>query len=519
MDKNQFITGKTDNNEDKGSLLLAMKDMERSRERMLRTQKIAGIGGFEYLTEDKVIIISPEACEVLGLNPGKTIYTQDEFCKRIRKGVYDQFCVILDKALREDVQENIEFIFKDDNRQNRYIEVFLEAPGGTLKGSISGVFHNVTRRKQIEQAKNVNEQAFATVFSNARIAIMVLNLKGYVIGYNNSALNMFEYTEEEMQKMHSIKLLVEEDIMDASRIFARFINSAGKQNFLEYRLKKKSGKIIDVLINFEMIIDSESEKIFVFINDISSIRDIERKQFDQERMLIQQSKMATLGEMVALIAHQWQQPLHSIAMIVQMLDELIEADDENKKLLTKSVDNVMEQVSFMSGTMDNFINFLKPNEVKEDFNVYKMVREVVNLYRPQLKFYGMNCDIFLRDEALKNVKVLGYENELKNVLLNFLTNSRDAIEEAKPEKGEIQIVLSDGGDKVHICIEDNGGGMDQDVMNSIFKPYVSTKGNKGTGLGLYMAKLIVNERMGGDIDLVNTENGIRICVTLNKAES
>lgn len=515
MDKSKDTVKQTDIIADKNSLLLAMKDMERSRERMLRTQQIAGIGGFEYLPEDRVIILSPEACTVMGLSQSKTIYTIDEFCKRIRKGVHDSFCVMLEEASDQNQDGVKEFIFKDDSRHNRFIEVFMETPEKTLKGSISGVFHNITNRKQAEIARSVNQQAFETVFSNAKIAILVLNLKGEIIGSNGSAAKLFGYTAEEMNKMHSVTLLVEDDIMDAARIFARFINSAGRYNFLEYRLKKRSGEIFDVLVNFEMIIDSEGEKIYIFINDISGMKDMERKNLDQERMLIQQTKMATLGEMVALIAHQWQQPINSIAMIVQMLEELIEVDDKNKKMLQKSVDSVMAQVMFMSNTMNDFRNFLKPSSVKENFNVFRVVKEVVNLYRPQLKFYQMNCDVNVVSDAVRKATVFGFENELKNVLLNFLTNSRDAIESNKTKNGDIHIVLSLTGNKVHICIEDNGGGIDQEIMKNIFNPYVTSKGDSGTGLGLYMAKLIIKERMGGDILLKNTEKGLRITVILD----
>jgi len=509
---------KSDDDLSENSRNLALKDMERSRERLLLTQKIAGIGSFEYLPEERLIILSPEASSVLGLNPEKTVYRLDEFCKRMTHGKYDGFCELLEHAYKQDVPENIEFIIKDDNRENRYIEVFMDDPGGTLQGSIVGAFHNITKRKQAEISRNTKAEAFDTVFYNAKVAILILNLKGYIIDYNNSALNLFGYTDEEMKKIHSRQLLREDDVKDASKIFASFINSAGKLNFLEYRLVKKGGEVFDVLANFEMIVGSEGEKIYVFINDISEIKEMERKGLDQERMLIQQSKMATLGEMVALIAHQWQQPINSIAMIVQMLEELIEVDEANRKMLQKSVDSVMAQVSFMANTMNDFRNFLKPSDVKSVFNVHRIVKEVISLYIPQLKHYNINCNLFLDHDSVKRAQVFGYENELKNVLLNFLTNSRDAIETNCPTKGEIQIVLSEDDEKVYICIEDNGGGVSDDVLEKLFNPYVSTKGEKGTGLGLYMSKLIVKDRMGGDIMLSNLENGLKICVVLTKTD-
>lgn len=497
------------------SLSLAMKDMQKNRDRLQRTQLLAGIGAFEYLPEDGIIILSDEACVCLGIEGGMKVFEINDFCRNTRQGHYNYFCNMIKAVNDNAASDELYFTYKGA-KGDRHIEVLLDKPDSTIEGSVSGVFRDVTRIKNAEIAKNTNSQAFQTIFSNAKIAILVLNLKGYITDFNDSALALFGYDKAEMEKMHSVNLLFEDDVIEASKMFARFINSAGKLNTLDYRVKGKDGKAIDVLLNFEMVIGHEGEKIFVFLNDLRGIREMERKHIDQERMLIQQSKMATLGEMVALIAHQWQQPLNSIAMIVQMLDELIEVDDDNHKMLMKSIESVLSQVNFMSTTMDDFRNFLKPSNLKCDFNLDAVLRDVVKLYRPQLRHYGMNCEIFYEDENIKDAMVHGYENELKNVVLNFLTNSRDAIEANEIKKGIVHIVLSEKDGNIRICIEDNGGGMPEKVMKRIFEPYVSTKGDKGTGLGLYMAKLIIKDRMNGDISVKNTDLGACICITLKR---
>lgn len=341
-----------------------------------------------------------------------------------------------------------------------------------------------------------------------------------MIDCNTSAINLLGYTKRELLANHSSKLLHPDDVMGASKIFARFINNSGKRSFIEYRLrKKKSGEVFDVLVNFEITIGSEGERIYVFVNDLTEIKEMERKHLDQERMLIQQSKMATLGEMVALIAHQWQQPINAIAMIVQMLEELIEVDEENKTMLSKSVASVMDQVSFMANTMDDFRNFLKPANVKQSFSIQRIVKEVVSLYRPQLKHSDIDCNVYILEDAARKANVSGYENELKkNVLLNFLTNSRDAIVASGIKKGNVEIIVSDLEDRVQVCVEDNGGGINEEMLSNIFDPYVSTKGENGTGLGLYMSKLIIKDRMGGDITIENTAEGLRVCVILDKCD-
>lgn len=205
-------------------------------------------------------------------------------------------------------------------------------------------------------------------------------------------------------------------------------------------------------------------------------------------------------------------------MIVQMLEELIDVDEQNRKMLAKSVESVMAQVIFMSKTMDDFRNFLKPSGVCEDFNLYKIIKEVVSLYRPQLRHYKVDCEVIVDDERLKRADVHGYDNELKNVILNILTNARDAIEEKCPENGQIYIMLTGNSERLKVSIEDNGGGMPDEIMQRIFDPYVSSKGDKGTGLGLYMAKLIIKDRMGGNISLKNTEKGLKVCIELERTD-
>ncbi|PLX66080.1 MAG: hypothetical protein C0602_13190 [Denitrovibrio sp.] len=504
---------------EQNSLNLALKETEKSKEQLLRIQRLVGVGAFEYLPDEEIIILSDEAVSVLGLSAELKYYPINVFGKKVKQGLHEKMNVILKLAAEDKLKDNIQFTFRDDSKNNRHIEMLVEKHGGTVKGSITGVFREITKQKQAELSRKANTQAFEAIFFNSKIAILVLNLKGKIVDFNNSALELFGYTRNEMETINSVKLLVEEDIIDGGRIFARFINSAGKHNSFDYRLKKKNDEVFEVLINIEMTVTSEGEKIYVFINDITNLKKMERNNLNQERMLVQQSKMATLGEMVALIAHQWQQPINSIAMIAQMLEELIEVDEENSKMLNKSVESIMAQVLFMTNTMENFRNFLKPSGVSENFNLFKALKEVIGLYRPQLRHHNVDCELVVDDEKLKDAEVYGYENELKNVVLNILTNARDAIESHCPKKGQINMLLSQRDGKLKISIEDNGGGVSKELLNSIFTPYFSTKGDKGTGLGLYMSKLIITDRMHGIIDLENIEKGLRVNIYLQRVDN
>lgn len=284
---------------------------------------------------------------------------------------------------------------------------------------------------------------------------------------------------------------------------------------VDFRIRTKDGRIIHVLISFELLETEEGARIFCFVSDITRFKEVQEKSIEQERMLLQQSKMATMGEMVGIIAHQWVQPLNAISMISQMLQELLELDAESEKLVRKTVSSINEQIDFMTATINDFRNFLKPMGQAGEFNLFKAVSDVLQLYRPQLKYYNIKCGLYPEGEEAKNITVYGYENEFKNVVLNLLTNARDALESKFIEDGEIDVTVGIRGGRALIAVSDNGGGIGPEMLGRIFTAYSSTKGEKGTGLGLYMSRLIICERMHGAINAENTGLGAKISILLD----
>jgi len=191
-------------------------------------------------------------------------------------------------------------------------------------------------------------------------------------------------------------------------------------------------------------------------------------------------------------------------------------DEEAEQLIRKTVSSIVDQVKFMTDTVNDFRDFLKPSSVATEFRPSDAVMSVLDLYRPQLKYHNVKCGLFFESEELKKVTVYGYENEFKNVILNLCTNAKDALEQNQIDDAEIEIAFSTDDDCKHVIIsvEDNGGGFPADMMDKIFNAYISTKGEKGTGLGLYMSKLIIKDRMNGEISVKNTDQGAKISVTL-----
>jgi signal transduction histidine kinase len=234
-----------------------------------------------------------------------------------------------------------------------------------------------------------------------------------------------------------------------------------------------------------------------------------RKIRKSDHLLIQQARQAAMGEMIGNIAHQWRQPLTAVSAIIQDLEDAYEYEELDAKYMGNSVNKAMQQLDFMSRTIDDFRNFFSPRKAPKEFNIKETVNKTIQFIASSL----FNNHIKLEYE-LQDVKIEGFPQEYSQVLLNILKNAKDAIMNYRKDGGRITIKLYENDYKSHLEIIDNGGGIPADILPKIFDPYFTTKEQgKGTGVGLYMSKKII-EKMGGSIKASNTENGAKITVVV-----
>jgi signal transduction histidine kinase len=259
----------------------------------------------------------------------------------------------------------------------------------------------------------------------------------------------------------------------------------------------------------------ESKKLLDEIKQMNgNLENIVKEQVEdirkKEQLLIQQSKLATLGEMLGNIAHQWRQPLNSISLYKELIiDDYYEEtlDDDKIEEFDESVDGLLQ---YMSKTIDDFRNFFIPSKDKVKFTLTKSIDEILNIVNAQLK--SNNIHLLVKNHYEDEVTINGYPNEFKQVVMNIISNSKDAImklqHDGKIQDGQIVIDLYKNENNIKIDISDNGGGIPEDIINKIFEPYFTTKfKSQGTGLGLYMAKTIVEKNMAGTLSVKNSEDG------------
>lgn len=236
-----------------------------------------------------------------------------------------------------------------------------------------------------------------------------------------------------------------------------------------------------------------------------------KKNEVKEQLLIQQSKLAAMGEMIAAISHQWRQPLNAISISLGNIYDSFENKTINAQYLDKQLDVADNNLEYMSQTIRDFTGFFKPASQVSVFSVNSAVERALKLLKPQLAHF--NIEVHLTETALTPInspQIKGVETEFIQVLINLISNSKDAIigkyNDESTTIGHIFLSVDEIDNQVHIAISDDGGGIAPHLIERVFQPYFSTKTEKnGTGIGLYMAKIIIEDKMKGAISVKNID--------------
>jgi PAS domain S-box-containing protein len=235
------------------------------------------------------------------------------------------------------------------------------------------------------------------------------------------------------------------------------------------------------------------------------------KNREKDVMLIQQNRQAALGEMLDHIAHQWKQPLNAIAIITYLLKD---NDSLSMEEVNDTADKILGQVGHMSQTADLFRDFYRPDKEKSVFPIKESIDMAISILKPALQFEYIRVEV----EADPKLAVLGYPKEFTQVMLNLLGNARDAFREKKVEKPVLNIKGRAEGNMAIITVTDNAGGICEEEIASIFDMNFTTKqASGGTGIGLYMAKNIIERHMGGELTAENVSDGARFSIRLGIA--
>ena len=330
----------------------------------------------------------------------------------------------------------------------------------------------------------LNELTIVTFIMIVLIIVIALLMSNYISSkIENLLLGTKKFSNQEFD--YRIKVSSNDEIGQLEK------------SFNEMALK------IDDLIKYEKTLNENLER---------KVEEEVAKRREHEQLLIQQSKLASMGEMIGNIAHQWRQPLNALGLILQNIKFSYDMEELDDEFMDKSIEKANSITTKMSTTIDDFRNFYVPNKSKELFILDEAIERTISLIDSTYKNYEIEL---IKNNQCKDIRIFGYEGEFSQVILNILTNAKDALIENCVENKKVIIDVSQENNFINISIKDNAKGISLEIIDKIFEPSFSTKEEgKGSGIGLYMSKTIIENNMDGKIVVNNIENGVEFLIKI-----
>lgn len=308
-----------------------------------------------------------------------------------------------------------------------------------------------------------------------------------------------------------IKKSLEENNFVTVEIYARGFYQQNENSEIQY-FQGTVGVIRDISerVRLEDELRQSKKELEVLNHELENkIAEEIVKNYEKKILLMKQSQLASMGEMIRNIAHQWRQPLNALGLLIQNIRDVFETGLMTAEYINKKTDKGTCIIQHLSQTIDDFRSFFKPNKEKIDFYLEEAVRKAFSIIEGELK-----QDFEVCMELDPQIKVNGYPNEFSQVILNILQNAINISKERQVVKPQIKILLRQDTSNIVLEISDNGGGVDPSIVDKIFTPYFTTR-SEGTGIGLYMSKMIIEKNMGGLLTFRNSENGAVFTILLN----
>lgn len=354
------------------------------------------------------------------------------------------------------------------------------------------------KNRDLANEKNL----YLTIFESFGSPAFLIGENKELINYNSAAAEAFNLVENSGYYYYNEdKELIQLDVLDTAISHLKEKNS----NQLEYFHALTSHYYLVRVQKLKDISDKFYGYVVLF-NDITELR-------QKDEMLIAQSRLAAMGEMLSMIAHQWRQPLASISMSINNMLVDIELEMFDTDTAKSDLNDMINHNQHLSQTIDDFRNFFKPDKDSSTHKIKDVLEQTYSIIKDSLA----NNNIKLITSYKSESEIDLYPRELMQVFVNIINNAKDALALNHVNEAFIEIKLYENDDYVITEISDNANGIDEQILTKIFDPYFSTKDEKnGTGLGLYMSKMIVERNLHGKIKAFNTENGTCFRVMLKK---
>ncbi len=342
---------------------------------------------------------------------------------------------------------------------------------------------------------------FQILMDTMHEAVIVSAENNAIIDLNAATEHIFTTIKPELMKKKLLDLVSENSLEPFKKALLM-----DQFDPFEVTLTRQDGKPFPALVGGRKSYRDNRPVRITTVIDLSELK-------EKESLLFQKAKMADMGEMIGNIAHQWRQPLSMITMIIAVLKEKSRRHMLEDEELGIKLGEVETSVQYMSGTMDDFMSFYRPNKTKEDFSVSHAVERALEIINPGLREKGIALVFMPKHDFY----VHGYMNEYTQVLVSILTNAKDLLIHRKVASAYIKIELFEKNGRIILEVSDNAGGMKEDNLHRVFEPYFTTKHkSSGTGLGLYISKMIIENSMNGTLHVENRDEGAKFTIEMER---
>ena len=465
------------------------------------------------------------------------LLTQDEKYLNTARAASDKILTKLDQAVKE-----YEKYAKEQLKTLSNYELYLMLITlFVLLVEIVFIFIPTSKRIEKNAINAHNEQEYIkTIIESNNNAIIAIDWTSKITTYNKKAQEMFGWSKEEMIGTRNLLNIIPQKYRELHTVASKNYLKTGESRGIlgsshELEAVRKDGTVFPILISFGSKYEIENAIVIANISDITARKKSENKlkmlneelenkvenrtkelkilnenlenlvkektaqNTKQLETLQQQSKMASMGEMIGAIAHQWRQPLNELAISIQNLKYDYREKAINEKFIEEFIIYNRKTIMFMSKTIDDFRSFFLLDKTKQNFDVKERTEAVVDMLSAQLKSYNIAVTI-TGEKFVYN----GFPSEYQQVLLNLINNAKDALLENEIENPKIEIVLHNN----RVVFRDNAGGIPNDILKRVFEPYFTTKEEgQGTGMGLYISKMIIEDNMGAKLSVENEKDG------------
>ncbi|EHP28711.1 GAF sensor signal transduction histidine kinase [Sulfurimonas gotlandica GD1] len=408
--------------------------------------------------------------------------------------------------------------FTDENGNDGWVNN-RKYPIKNAQGDIIGLFgiarivtQDIKNQNKIKEQKQQLEKAQHI----AHIGSWTLDVVNNKLFWSDEVYNIFEKDKNNINLSYDTFLAsIHPD--DKEVVSTAFLTSIQNKTSYDtvHRLLLDGERVKYVHEKGEHKFDTNGNIISSFgtVQDITNIKEYENEIRQKDEIMIAQSRLAAMGEMISMIAHQWRQPLAAIGVCADTILVDIELETSSEEETIKLASAISSQTQHLSKTIDDFRNFFKLENEKENESVINVLNNAIDLIMKSLKDQEITCKV----NSQTDEKITIFSRELLQVFINILNNAKYALAEYRHEDRKIEIEIKDINGAIVTKIYNNGGQIEQDNLNKIFEPYFSTKEEKnGTGLGLYMCKMIIEQHMNGKLLVENIDEGVCFSIHIPK---